>query len=199
MAPLTGCSKHSVVTQSRCSVVAFGDSLTAGMGEAANKPYTTFLANDIRADGSTCAVINQGIPGQTAAVATSRVAEIIALHPSLVIVELGGNDGLQGREITQIEANLNTIVQTLLEARIRVVLAGVRMPTGFNPDYAMRFQPLFLKIAQNHHGVTVASIVDGLDGPGMLQDDGIHPTIEGNKRMAKNVEPAVLEALKATN
>jgi acyl-CoA thioesterase-1 len=196
---LLGCSKRQVSAQAQCTVVAFGDSLTAGMGESARKPYTTFLASDIRTAGHPCTVVNEGIPGQTAAVATNRIEDIIALHPSLVIVELGGNDGLQRQEVAQIEANLNTIVHALLEARIRVILAGVRLPTGFDPAYAERFEPLYSRVAEHYHVALVASIVDGLDVPGMLQEDGIHPTVEGNKRLAKNVEPAVLEALKDTH
>ena len=195
MVLLLGCSRHQVSPNAQCTVVAFGDSLTAGVGESARKPYTTFLASDIRAAGHSCAVVNEGIPGQTAAVAANRVEDIVALHPSLVIVEFGGNDGLQRREVAQIEANLNTIVQALLKARIRVVLAGVRLPIGFDPAYAELFQPLYSRVADRYH-VVVASIVEGLDVPGMLEEDGIHPTVEGNKRMAKNIEPAVLEALK---
>jgi acyl-CoA thioesterase-1 len=196
---LPGCSKRQESAQAQCTVVAFGDSLTSGMGESARKPYTTFLASDIRTAGLSCAVVNEGIPGQTAAVATNRVEEIIALHPSLVIVELGGNDALQRREVTQIEANLGAIVQALIKARIRVVLAGMRLPPGFDPAYAERFEPLYSRVAERYHVALVASIVDGLDVPGMLQEDGIHPTVEGNKRLAKNVGSAVLQTLKDTN
>jgi acyl-CoA thioesterase-1 len=197
---LPGCSKHQISQRDyHCTVVAFGDSLTSGMGESERKPYTTFLASDLRAAGRSCAVLNEGTPGLTTAVAVNRVEGIVALHPSLVIVELGGNDGLQRSQVAQIEANLSTIVQALLKARVRVVLAGVRLPIGFAPTYAEQFQPLYSRVAERNHVALVASIVDGLDGPGMLQDDGIHPTVEGNERLAKNVAPAVIAALKDTN
>jgi acyl-CoA thioesterase I len=195
----SGCDNRRLTSRSECRVVAFGDSLTAGIGESEGKPYTTFLDRDMRAAGHPCTVVNEGVSGQTAAVALSRVDQIIALHPSLVIVELGGNDALQGREAAQIEADLDVIVQALLRAHVRVVLAGVRLPTGFDPAYAGRFQSVYSRVAERNHLASAISMVEGLDLPGMLQEDGIHPTVEGNKRLAKNVEPAVLEALKSNN
>jgi acyl-CoA thioesterase-1 len=176
-------------------VVAFGDSLTSGIGEAAAQPYTVFLEEKLRHAGHPCRVVNQGLPGDTAAKGLRRVDAILQQQPTVVILALGGNDGLHVRDVAEIEKDLDSIVDALVRARVDVVVAGVDLPARYERGYAVQFHEMYARLAARRHLPLIPSLVEGLTGGGLVQGDGIHPTIAGNERMAGNVERILVRSL----
>ena len=127
----TSAPPASLVDDHRPIIVAFGDSLTAGFGTDPGQSYPDNLQRDLDARGYSYRVVNAGISGNTTKDGVDRLPSVLALHPTIVIVAFGGNDGLRGIPITDSRRNLSTIVQTLLKAHIRVILGGITLPPNY--------------------------------------------------------------------
>lgn len=178
-------------------LVCFGDSLTAGYGADPGDSYPDFLQTDLDARGYHYRVVNEGISGNTTKDAVERLDHILALKPAVVVVELGGNDGLRGLPIADSRANLDKIVATLKAGGAKVALAGITLPPDYGPDYIKQFDATYTLLAKKHHVPMLPFLLQGVYGvPGMMQADQTHATSAGNKIVAKNVLPLVLPLLK---
>jgi acyl-CoA thioesterase-1 len=178
-------------------IVAFGDSLTAGYGTNPGESYPDALQRDLDAQGFHYQVVNQGISGDTTKDGVARLPAVLALHPQIVIVAFGGNDGLRGLPIASTRANLETIVSTLDKAGVKVVLGGITMPPNYGPDYIQQFNETYALLAKKFHAPLLPFLLKGAYGvPGGMQDDGLHATARGNETVAKNVLPFLLPLLK---
>lgn len=177
----------------RCVIAALGDSLTSGFGDTVDAPYTAFLESDLKTAGYDCRVVNDGVPGETAKEAVERVRDVIKQRPTAAIVEVGGNDGLQVRDVSAIQRDLDTIIGKLCEARITVLVAALKLPSQYDPGYARAFSQIYATVALRHRAILV-ELLDGIDEHS-VQRDGIHPTIEGNRRIAANIDEVLLTAL----
>lgn len=178
-------------------LVCFGDSLTAGLGTAPGESYPEYLQADLDTRGYHYRVLNEGISGNTTKDAVARLDHILALKPAVVVVELGGNDGLRGLPIKDTRANLDKIVTALQASGIKVALAGITLPPDYGPDYIRQFDETYTLLAKKHHVRLLPFLLKGVYGvPGMMQSDQTHATAAGNKIVAKNIVPLVLPLLK---
>ena len=177
-------------------IVCFGDSITAGYGVAPGQAYPADLQKDLDARGYQYRVINSGISGNTTKDGVDRLKDVLRLHPAVVIVEFGGNDGLRGIPITDSQRNLETIVSTLLHGGSRVLLAGITLPPNYGPDYIHMFDAMYHRVAAKYHVPLLPMLYAHVyTVPGAIQPDGIHPTAKGAKLVAKNFLPLLLPML----
>lgn len=177
---------------SRPVLVAFGDSLTAGYGAEPDNSYPDYLQKELDARGYRYRVVNEGISGNTTKDGVSRIYDVLALHPAVVIVAFGGNDGLRGVQPSDMQANLDSIVHTLQNSHARVVLAGITLPPNYGAAYIQRFDEVFPAIAKKYHTPLVPFMLANVwNVPGDMQPDGIHATAKGNAQVARNLLPII--------
>lgn len=183
----------------RGRVVVLGDSLTAGYGLEPQQAYPALLQQKIDQAHLPFEVVNAGISGDTSAGGLRRIDWALRGGADVLIVALGGNDGLRGVSPAQTEANLRAIVKHAREKnpRISVILAGMQMPTNLGPEFVKTFSDLFPRIAEQMKTALVPFLLDGVGGdPALNQPDRIHPTAKGQRRIVENVWPVLEKALK---
>jgi len=169
-------------------IVCFGDSITAGYGLDAQKSYPAALERQLADRGYRYEVKNQGVSGNTSKDAVARVGSVIALHPDVVLVEFGGNDGLRGIAPAITRTNLDEVLTRLQAAHIQVLLVGITLPPNYGEDYIKAFDANFRDLAAKHHVPLKAMLYDGIyTQPGTIQADGIHPTAKGSELIAEHL------------
>ncbi len=178
-------------------VVCFGDSLTAGYGVDAEESYPSRLQADLDRDGYHYRVVNMGISGETTKDGLSRVDRVLAIKPAIVVVEFGGNDGLRGIPVASSRANLDAIVARLHDAGVKVMLAGITLPPQFSAAYIKEFDQTYLVIAKKYNVPLYPFLLKDVYGvPGSIQQDGVHPTAQGCRQVAKNIAGFIEPVLK---
>ncbi len=178
------------------AIVAFGDSLTAGHGVTRDESYPADLQRDLDALGYRYRVVNLGISGNTTKDGVLRIPEVLQFHPSVVIVAFGGNDGLRGLPIRDTEMNLSAIISAMQDAHAKVILGGITLPPNYGSDYIAKFNAIYVKESKVYDVPLLPFMLKGVYGvPGSMQDDGIHPTAQGCKQVAKNFLPLLLPML----
>ena len=169
-------------------LVCFGDSLTAGHGTDPGQSYPDYLQKDLDEGHYRYRVVNKGVSGNTTKDGVNRLGEVLRVHPAIVVVEFGGNDGLRGLPISQSRANLDKIVGVLRQAGIPVALAGITLPPQYGEDYIRQFNEMYVSLAKKYHVPMLPFLLQGVyGGAGMMQADGIHATAKGNEVVARNV------------
>jgi acyl-CoA thioesterase I len=178
----------AVADDDRPRIVAFGDSLTAGLGVAAEEAYPARLQRRLEEQGLRYRVINAGVSGDTTAGGLRRVEWVLKSRPAIVILELGGNDGLRGLNLQETRANLERIIQRCQESSVTVVLAGMKLPPNYGADYTKGFEAIYPALAKQYRVTLIPFFLDGVAGSASLnQADGIHPTSEGYRIIADKV------------
>ena len=171
-------------------IVAFGDSLTAGLGVSPAAAYPALLEARLRKEGYAYRVVNAGVSGDTTAGGLRRVDWALRLKPAIVIVELGANDALRGQDLGGVRANLDTIVERFQASGARVLVAGMRVPTNYGERYGAGFERLFAEVAAKRKAAFMPFLLDGVAAEARLnQADGIHPTAEGYRIIADRLWP----------
>ena len=169
-------------------IVAFGDSLTAGFGVSSDESYPAQLGKQLRERGFHYEVVNAGVSGETSAGGVRRVGWILKSQPTVVILELGVNDGLRGLPLQQTYANLRGIIERLRDEGVMVILAGMRIPLNYGEAYTREFFEMYERLAQELALPLIPFLLEGVAAqPGLNQADGIHPTAEGYTLVAQNV------------
>lgn len=182
----------------RPRIVAFGDSLTAGLGVATEDTYPARLQRRLDEQGLRYRVINAGVSGDTTAGGVRRVEWVLKSHPDMVILELGGNDGLRGLNVQETKANLERIIQRCREASVTVVLAGMKLPPNYGADYTKAFEAIYPALAKRYRVTLIPFFLDGVAGSASLnQADGIHPTSEGYRIITEKVLEQITPLLHA--
>jgi len=178
-------------------LVAFlGDSLTAGHGLARDQAYPELVRIALARRGTDFRVINSGVSGDTSAGGLARLDWILGQEPDVVVVALGANDGLRGLSLVDMEGNLRAIVARARAAGARLLLAGMRMPPNYGPEYVEGFRAVFPRVAEELDVPFVPFLLEGVAAaPELNQADGIHPTASGQARLAENVAPLLEELL----
>lgn len=177
---------------SRHRLVAFGDSLTAGFGAPAGASYPDYLQRLIDAKKYPWQTINAGVSGDTTTGGLARLPEVLEYKPEIVILELGANDGLRGLPVAASKTNLEQIIKALQAANARVVLAGMTLPPNYGPDYIQPFETMYKDLAKKYNLTLIPFLLAGVGGnPSLMQRDGLHPTADGNRRVAANVMKVV--------
>jgi len=187
---------RSLQAADRPVLVCFGDSITAGYGLQTGQAYPDYLQQKLDSLGFHYRVNNQGTSGATTKDALADVHSIVLMHPEIVIVEFGGNDGLRGLPPDQTRRNLNQVLTTLENAHIKVLLAGITLPPNYGSDYIQSFDQVFRDLAAQHHPAFVPMIYKNLvHVPNTIQPDGIHPTALGSQIIVETLLPALLPLL----
>ena len=174
--------------------MAFGDSLTAGLGVSPEESYPARLQEKLLLSGYRYRVVNAGVSGDTTAGGVRRVEWVLKSNPDIVILELGANDGLRGLSLTETRANLEQIIQRLLAGGAKVILAGMKLPPNYGADHTKAFQTMYADLAKRYDVQFMPFFLDGIAAKADLnQADGIHPTSAGYAVIAGNtwryVEP----------
>jgi len=179
----------------RLRIVALGDSLTAGLGLAADQAYPAVLQQRLKSAGLDYEVVNAGVSGDTSAGGLERLDWALQGNVKILIVALGGNDALRGLGPEALKANLATIIRRAQARKIRVVLAGMEAPPNYGRDYIVSFHKVYPALAEQYHVAFVPFLLQNVAGlPELNQADGIHPTAAGARIVADNVW-AVLKPL----
>ena len=178
---VAACSTQPIASAGEGRVLlAFGDSLTSGLGVPAEQTYPAQLAARLAREGYDYRVVNAGVSGDTTAGGLRRVDWALRLEPEVVIVELGVNDALRGQKLASVRANLAQIVARFQASGARVLIAGMRLPPNYGDHYAEDFHRLYREVARARHAPLMPFFLDGVGAiPRLNQPDGIHPTAEG--------------------
>lgn len=177
-------------------VVFLGDSLSAGFGLPARESFPAVIERALRERGTPIRIVNAGVSGDTTAGGLARLPWLLRQEPDLVIVELGGNDGLRGQPVEAIEKNLRAIVERSLASGAGILLLEMTLPPSYGAEYVRRFTAAYSRVACDLEVPLVEGFLRGVGGVGALNlSDGIHPTAGGHERLAENVIPALTDAL----
>jgi acyl-CoA thioesterase-1 len=181
----------------RPKIVILGDSLTAGLGLRVDQAYPTLLQRRLTDKGLDYEVVNAGVSGDTSAGGLSRLDWALQGDVQVLVVALGGNDGLRGLPVEELHQNLANIIERAQARGIHVILAGMEAPPNYGHDYIVSFHEVYPALAREYHVALVPFLLQGVAGSQVLnQADGIHPTAAGARIVADNVW-AVLEPLAA--
>jgi acyl-CoA thioesterase-1 len=192
--PEASTEKQEVVVDG--TIVAVGDSLTAGLRVKEEEAYPSQLEGLLREKGYPWRVINAGISGETSSGALSRINWVLQLEPDIVILETGANDGLRGTSPSLTRKNLEEAVSILKKNGVTVVLAGMKMVTNLGRQYLREYSAVYPEVAEKYDLIFIPFFLEGVAAKASLnQDDGIHPNGEGYKVVAETVFPFVVEAI----
>lgn len=178
-------------------VLVVGDSLSAAHNIPQHDGWVALLQDRLNTRAVPAPeVINASISGETSAGAVARLPDLIAQHrPAIVVIELGGNDGLRGLAPTELAANLDAMIRMSREAGAKVLLIGTELPPNYGRAYRDRFRAVYADLARRHAVALLPFLLDGVAlEPGLMQDDGLHPTAAAQPRVLDNVWP-VLQTL----
>lgn len=179
-------------------LLVLGDSISAEYGLKRDAGWVKLLEARLRAQGYAYDVVNASISGETTSGGLARIDELLKrLKPTVVVVELGGNDGLRGLQMPATEQNLDAIVTRSQQAGARVLLVGMQLPPNYGKAYGERFAALFPALAKRHQTALVPFFFEGFgDRFELFQPDRIHPTEAAQARLLDNVWPALTPLLK---
>jgi len=191
------------LTQSdRKTVVVLGDSLSAGLGVEPAQAFPALLQAKIDAAGWNCAVVNAGVSGDTSADGLARIDWLLRRRIDVLILALGGNDGLRGLPVSATKTNLQAIIDRTKRQypQAQFIIAGMQMPPNMGEDYTTAFRGVFPELAATNHAALIPFLLEGVAGrPELNQEDRIHPTAEGHKIVAGNVWKVLKPVLETLN
>jgi acyl-CoA thioesterase-1 len=177
-------------------IVVLGNSLAAGLGLPESEAFPAVVETMLHEAGYVVEVSNAGVSGDTSAGGLSRVDWVLGARPEVLVIELGGNDALRGQPLENTARNLRAIITRGHEFGARVVLLGMDVPTNYGPDYAGAFAELYETIAHDEGVVLVPGFVQELSDADLMQADGLHPTAEGQRRLADKLFPYLVEIIR---
>jgi acyl-CoA thioesterase-1 len=184
----TAPQRVAATTGARRRVVVLGDSLTAGLGVAVDEAYPAMLQRRIDAEGLSYEIVNAGVSGDTSAGGLSRLDWSLDGKVRVLVVALGGNDGLRGLPPQELAENLSRIIERAQARGVRVVLAGMEAPPNFGPEYTRAFHAVYPAVAKRYRVALVPFLLAGVAGRDeMNQRDRIHPNPQGARLVADNV------------
>jgi acyl-CoA thioesterase-1 len=182
--------------RSKGTIVAVGDSLTAGLGVAEDDAYPAQLERKLRAAGYDWKVVNAGISGETSSGTLSRITWVMKLKPDIVILETGANDGLRGIDPRVTRKNIDETVRILKQQNVIVVLAGMQMVRNLGNEFTKAFAETYPLLAKKHSLILIPFFLQGVaTDPSLNQTDGMHPTAEGYRIITGNIFPSVRKAI----
>lgn len=178
------------------TLLVVGDSISAAFGLETSQGWVSLLERRLAERGLQYQVVNASVSGDTSAGGLARLPALLATHhPQLVIIELGGNDGLRGQSPAQLQRNLAAMIDRSRAAGAKVMLLGVQLPPNYGPRYNQTFARVYTSLAEEKQVPVVPFFLEGVGGvPGMMQPDGIHPAATAQVKLLDNVWP-ILEPL----
>ncbi len=180
-------------------IAVFGDSISAGYGLQAGQSFPDDMQKQLDTLGMRWHVVNLGISGDTTEQGAARIDTATSLHPKIVILELGGNDGLRGMPLASTRANLDQMIAAFQSAGAKVVLAGMTLPPNYGPDYIRDFQKIYKDLAAKYHVTLIPFLMADIITKDLryIQADGIHPTAPGSEIIAGTIIKAIHPLLAA--
>ena len=185
-----GTVEESVKKDNKKVILFFGNSLTAGMGLDQNEGFPAVIQEKIDSLGMEYNVVNAGLSGETTASGSNRVDWVLNQEVDIFVLELGANDGLRGIPLEETRKNLQKIIDVVREKNpdVKIVLAGMQIPPNLGPEYTSDFKRIFPELVEKNNIEFIPFLLEGVAGrPELNQEDGIHPTAEGQEIVAKNV------------
>lgn len=171
------------------NILVMGDSLSAGYGIKVDNGWVALLSKRLAEQGYAYRVINASVSGETSGGGKVRLPSLLSTHkPAIVILELGANDGLRGLPNVQLRSNLSTMIEAAQQAKAKVLLVGMQIPTNYGQPYTEGFKTVFADLAKTRRLALVPFLMDGvaLDAKAM-QADNLHPNERGQPRLLENV------------
>ena len=178
-------------------MLVVGDSLSAGYGMDTDQTWVAMLESRLEEEGYGYRVVNASISGDTTGGGLRRIPRALRVHqPEIVILELGGNDGLRGTPVSVLYSNLDSMISRARDSGALVVLAGMLIPPNYGPDYAEEFAAVYPALAQKYDLPLIPFFMDGVAlNLSLMQEDGIHPTVEAQTILLENVWSVLSETL----
>jgi acyl-CoA thioesterase-1 len=174
------------------AILVFGDSISAGYGLAhVEQGWVGMLRAKLKDEGYGYQVVNASVTGETTAGGLARLPRALALHPPrVVILELGGNDGLRALPIDQMRSNLGKMVDLAVDSGAQVLLLGMRIPPNYGPEFTEKFFAVFADVARDKRAPLVPFLLNDIAlSPNLMQADGVHPNDLGQPKLLDNVWP----------
>lgn len=173
------------------TVLVLGDSLSAEYGLVRGTGWVALLEQKLKNEGIDAAIVNASISGETTGGGRSRLPALMARHkPSIVVIELGANDGLRGLPVASAEANLRTMITLAQQNKARVLLVGMRMPPNYGRDYTERFFAMYKGLSTQFKAPLVPFMLEGVaEKPALFQPDRLHPTAQAHPTILANIWP----------
>ena len=180
------------------TIVVLGDSLSASYGVPVEQGWVVLLQGRLKKEGYEYRVVNASASGETTGGALARLPRTLEKQrPDIVIVELGGNDGLRGLSIADVRKNFDSILRLSQEAGARILLVGMRIPPNYGPAYTQAFHGLYGELAARHKVPLVPFFLDGIAlDDSLMQEDGLHPNARAQPRLLDEVWPMLKPLLK---
>jgi acyl-CoA thioesterase-1 len=180
------------------SILVLGDSISAAYGMAQHRGWVALLEERLKRERLDYNVVNASVSGETTSGGLARIDAALARHrPGIVVVELGGNDGLRGLPVTEMKANLGAIIERSQTAGARVLVLGVRMPPNYGPQYTQAFEAAFEELAKRYNTALVPSLMEGFgERLELFQPDRIHPAEAAQPLMEERVWKALRPMLR---
>jgi acyl-CoA thioesterase-1 len=181
------------------AILVFGDSISAGYGLArVEQGWVGMLRAKLKDEGYGYAVVNASVTGETTAGGLARLPRALALHhPRVVILELGGNDGLRALPIDQMRGNLGKMVDLSVDSGAQVLLLGMRIPPNYGPEFTEKFFTVFADVARDKKAPLVPFLLNDIAlSPNLMQADGVHPNELGQPKLLDNVWPRLRPLLR---
>ncbi|WP_422355684.1 arylesterase [Roseivirga pacifica] len=176
------------------TIVFFGDSITAGYGIATENAFPGLIDEKLQSEGLNYTAVNAGLSGETSMGGLNRIDWVLRSKPAILMLELGGNDGLRGLSLEETEKNLKAIIDKVRAANAdtKIILAGMQIPPNLGQDYTTQFKNLFPKVAKDKGVAFIPFLLENVGGDKSLNlSDGIHPNEEGHKIVAETVWEAL--------
>jgi acyl-CoA thioesterase-1 len=175
------------------TILVFGDSISAGFGINPERGWAALLQSKLKSEGYGEQVVNASVSGETTEGGLARLPRALALHhPGIVIIELGGNDGLRALPVEQMRANLAQMAALCAAAGARVLLLGMQIPPNYGPQYTQQFGSSYGTVARDKNLPLVPFLLNGIAlNPQLMQADGIHPNELGQPKLLDNVWPTL--------
>ncbi len=188
----------TVTLAAQRSLLVMGDSLSAAYGLSASQGWVALTAQKIAKENPGWRVVNASISGETTAGGAARIAAELKRHrPAVVIIELGGNDGLRGLPLKQTRENLAKMIVAAQGAKAKVLLVGMRLPPNYGPDYTRGFERAFRELASKHNTALLPFLLQPImTDRNAFQGDQIHPTAAAQPKLRDHVWPALSPLLK---
>ena len=179
------------------TVLVFGDSLSAGYGIDVDQSWTALLQSRLEQQGYEHRVVNASISGDTTEGGAARIDQALnTFKPSLIILELGGNDGLRGIPTDTMKSNFERIIRASTDAGAVVVMLGIRIPPNYGPRYSAAFESVYRELALELSVPLIEFFMEGVAlNEELMQDDGIHPNAAAQRVLLDNAWPMISEAL----
>lgn len=194
---LLGTASHAAAKTTTPTLVVLGDSISAAYGINSHQGWVQLLQQRLNDQGYRYRVINASISGDTSHSGLSRLPALLKQHqPKILIIALGGNDGLQGLPLTALKNNLSQIIEKSRQYLSQPLLIGIRLPPNYGADYNRRFASLYQQLANEDNIPLIPRLMDNVaDNKQLMQADGIHPTAAAQMQLLENIWPSLIPLL----